>query len=225
MIWPLLFLLASGPQFDITDARGKKPSGVMIETGAPAADGWMDLKVGGKSKVPYVLVWPFDGKAKDVDGPGAIDVIVTERGDAKALANPKILAALLTRQLMGVSAETGFDAAAISVAAAALEKTDDYWAKGVGLLFAHQVADAVEPLGKALRERERVLTRIPSDIYPAAMLYGRALLETGKFDDAALVFLKAVKLRPGDVAPRKARAEALTKAGKPEAAKASLEQY
>jgi len=115
------------------------------------------------------------------------------------------------------------DAAALKQAAAALENSADYWVKGVGLLYNGKASDAVEPLGKALRERERVLTRIPSEIYPAAMLSGRALLEAGKFDEAALAFLKAVKLRPTEQAAREARAQALVKAGKPEAAQAALD--
>lgn len=223
MIWPLLFLLAAGPQFDITDARGKKPSGVTIEAGAPDADGWMELKVGGKSKVPYTLVWPYDGRAKDLDGPGAVNVLVIPADDEKAVLSPRVTTAFLVRQLL-VPGPPAREHAGLDAAAALLEKADDYWSKGVALLYSKKAADAVEPLGKALRERERVLTRIPSEIYPAAMLYGRALFEAGKFDDAALAYLKASKLRPSDMAPKKARAEALTKAGKPEAAKAALEQ-
>ena len=224
MIWPLLVVLAaSGPQFDITDARGKKPSGVTIEAGAPDVDGWMELKPGGKAKVPYLLVWPFDGRAKNPDGPGPMSVIVMERADPKALLNPKVTSALLAAQLLGKPFDAGVDAAALKQAAATLEKSEDYWAKGVGLLYNGKASDAVEPLGKALRERERVLTRIPSEIYPAAMLSGRALLEAGKFDEAALAFLKAVKLRPSERAPREARAQALVKAGKPEAAQAALD--
>jgi predicted Zn-dependent protease len=90
--------------------------------------------------------------------------------------------------------------------------------KGVGLLYEGKPADAVEPLARALKERERQLTRIPSEIYPAAMLYGRALFGAGKFDDAAVAYLKAMNQRPSDRAARRARAEALIKAGKPEAA-------
>ncbi len=217
MIWPLVFLLAAGPQFDITDARGKKPSGITIEVGSPDEDGWMALKLGGKTKVPYTLVWPYDGRAKNLEGPGAINVLVIEQGDAKALTVPKVAVALLARELLGSSAD--------GASVASLEKAEDYWSKGVALLYSKKAADAVEPLGKALRERERVITRIPSEIYPAAMLYGRALFEAGKFDDAALAYLKASKQRPSDMAPRKARAEALIKAGKPEAAAAALNQH
>ena len=105
MIWPLVFLLAAGPQFDITDARGKKPSGITIEVGSPDEDGWMALKLGGKTKVPYTLVWPYDGRAKNLEGPGAINVLVIEQGDAKALTVPKVAVALLARELLGSSAD------------------------------------------------------------------------------------------------------------------------
>lgn len=211
----LLLLAASGPQFDITDARGKKPGGVAIEAGAPDADGWMELKVTGKAKTSPMLVWPYDGKVRMPDGPGPISVVVIERGDAKALANPKIVAALAAGQLLGSARDIGVD---WTGAAKDLEKAEDPFARGVGLVYANRAAEAVEPLLRALRERERVLTRVPSEIYPAAMLYGRALMAANKFDDAAVAFLKAMKLRPSDTAAKKARAEALIKAGKPEAA-------
>ena len=76
----------------------------------------------------------------------------------------------------------------------------------------------MDPLARALKERERRLTRVPSEIYPAAMLYGKALFGAGKYDDAAVAFLKALKQRPSDAAARRSRSEALIKAGKPEAA-------
>ena len=106
----------------------------------------------------------------------------------------------------------------IENAIAGLVHSEDAFAKGVALLYAKKPVDAVDPLARALRERERQLTRVPSEIYPAAMLYGRALFEAGKFDAASLAFLKAMNQRPSDAAARKARAEALIKAGKPEAA-------
>jgi len=216
MTWALLLLLAaSGPQFDITDARGKKPGGVAIEAGAPDADGWMELKVTGKPKSSPVLVWPCDGKVKMPDGPGPIAAVVVERGDAKILANPKVVAALAAGELLGSKVDVGVD---WSAAAKTLEKAEDPFAKGVGLMYSGNASDAVEPLARALRERERVLTRVPSEIYPAAMLYGRAQVAAGKFDDAAVTFLKAMKLRPSDGVAKKARADALVKAGKPEAA-------
>ena len=90
------------------------------------------------------------------------------------------------------------------------------------LLYENKPADAVEPLARALRERERQLTRIPSEIYPAAMLYGRALFGANQFDDAAVAYLKAMNQRPSGAAARKARAEALIRAGKPEAAQGLL---
>ena len=97
----LIFLLASsGIQFDITDARGKKPSGVTIEAGSPDGDGWFDLKVSGKPKTQPVLIWPFDGKARPPQGPGAVPAIVIEHGDTKALMNPRVVAAVLAALLL-----------------------------------------------------------------------------------------------------------------------------
>jgi len=72
-----------------------------------------------------------------------------------------------------------------------------------------KAVDAVDYLARALKERERQLTRVPSEIYPAAMLYGKALFAAGEFDDASVAFLKAVRLRPSDLLARKARNEAL----------------
>jgi thioredoxin-like negative regulator of GroEL len=62
------------------------------------------------------------------------------------------------------------------------------------------------------------LTRIPSEIYPAAMLYGCALLVAGKFDDASVAFLTASKQRPSNGCATQGRAEALAASGKSEAA-------
>jgi Flp pilus assembly protein TadD len=56
------------------------------------------------------------------------------------------------------------------------------------------------------------------------MLDAKALFDSGKYDDAAAVYLKAMKLRPSDPAVRKARARALIKAGKEDAARELLEQ-
>lgn len=222
-----LFLAAAGPQFDITDARGKKPGGVSMEAGTPDAHGWMAVKVTGKPKTQPVLIWPWDGKTKPPDGPGPINAIVIERGDTKALANPKVVAAIVAAELLGNPIETGLDPAALKTAAEALQKSDDFLSKGIGLLHANKPAEAVEPLARALRERERVLTRIPSDIYPAAMLLGRALMAAAKtpanYDEAATAFLKAINQR-NDKPARAARAEALIKAGKPEAAEELLKQ-
>ena len=43
-------------------------------------------------------------------------------------------------------------------------------------------------------------------------------LKANKFDDSAVAWLAALKQRPSDEVARKHRAEALTRAGKPEAA-------
>ena len=207
----LLLLAASALHFDVTDARGKKPAGVAIEAGDPDADGWCQLRVTSKAKgAAPILVWPYDGRAKRQDGPGDIPVIVVQAGDAEVVKNPRVVAAMVAGALLG-GGRLGVDPAELAAAT-------DPFARGVGLLYANKSAEAVAPLAVALRERERQLTRVPSEIYPAAMLYGRALFEAGKFDDAALAFLKAMKQRPSDPAARKARAEALIKAGKPEAA-------
>ena len=144
------------------------------------------------------------------DGPAGIPVIVIEKGDARAALNARVVADLTAGALLGVRHDIGIDLKPVL--------SDEPWAKGVGLLAANKPAEAIEPLGVALKERERQLTRVPSEIYPAAMLYGKALFGAGKFDDAAVAFLKALKQRPSDPAARKARSEALIKAGKPEAA-------
>ena len=199
-----LFLLAAASfHFDITDARGKKPPGVTVEARDADPDGWHELRLVNKGKGSPVLIWPFDSKAKIADGPGDIPVIVIETGDPKALTNTRVVAALVAGELLGASA--------------ALSAAEEPFARGVGLLSAKKPADAVDSLARALRERERQLTRVPSEVYPAAMLYGRALLDSGKFDDAAVAFLKALKQRPSDPAARQLRAEALIRAGKPEA--------
>ena len=82
-----LFLLAmflAGPQFEVTDERGKKPPGVTIEAGEPDADGWFALKVvKGKNAGDPMLIWPFDGMTKLPAGA----VIVIQRGNKKALEN------------------------------------------------------------------------------------------------------------------------------------------
>ncbi len=208
----VLFLLAAPAlHFEITDARGKKPSGVTVEATNPDEDGWYRLVASSKGKSVSILIWPFDGKAKIPDGPEGVPVIVVEKGDLRAASNPRVAAALGAAALLGVSHDIGVEVHVGS--------SEDPWVKGVGLLAANKPVDAVAPLGLALKVRERQLTRVPSEIYPAAMLYGKALYEAGKFDDAAVAFLKAMKQRPSDPIARKARAEALIKAGKPEAAK------
>ena len=112
--------------------------------------------------------------------------------------------------------DAGLDEVALEKAIAGLVASEDDFEKGIGLLFTHKSADAVPSLGMALRARERVMTRIPSDIYPAAMLHGIALLRINKYDDAAVAFRKAMLVRPADIEARKYRAEALEKAGKPD---------
>ena len=213
MLWLVLLLASPSIHFDIADARGKRPGGVTIEAGAPDADGWFDIHTATRGKGDCILIWPYDGRAKAPDGPGGIPVIAIERGDPRAPGNGKIAAALLAGKLLGVSHETGFDPTP-----AALENSDDPFIKGVGLLADGKAADALDPLSRALKERERQLTRVPSEIYPVAMLYGKALVGANKFDDAALAFLKALRQRPSDPAARKLRVDALIKAGKAEAA-------
>ncbi len=226
MIRLLLFLMLASPalHFDIVDARGKKPSGVSVEADAPDADGWCPLKVVNKNKASagkpqpvYVFAWPYDARAKVADGPGDIPVLLFEAGDPKVLANPKLVAALGAAKLLGQPVESGFDAAALEKALAALTTSEDPFAKGVALLAANKPSDAVEPLSRVLRERERQLTRVPSELYPAAILAGRALLGAGKYDLAAVAFLKALHQRPSSEDAKRFRAEALEKAGKADA--------
>jgi hypothetical protein len=223
----LFFLLAAQAlQFDITDARGKQTSAVTIEAGAPDEDGWRRLKLvkAAKAKGEPVLVWPFDGYAKLPDGPEPIPAIVIQRGEEKALMNKRVMAAMATPVLLGVSTieetagRTGLTAASLASAFAALGPSADPFEKGVGLLDSGKPADAAGQLALALKQRQRQLTRVPSEIYAAAMLYGRALYLANKFDDSAVAFLTALKQRPSDEPASKYRAEALTRAGKPEAA-------
>jgi tetratricopeptide (TPR) repeat protein len=224
----LLLAAAQTLRFDITDARGKKPSGVVIEAGDAGADNWRKLTIE-RSKKDLVIVWPFDALASEPDGPEPLSIVTIERGDAKALANPRIAADIATGVVLGLepleaaAKRTGFDAQALKDAFNALAKATDDYASGVGLLWANRPAASAGPLAKALRERERQLTRVPSDIFPAAMLDAKALFDSGKYDDAAAVYLKAMKLRPSDIAVRKARAAALSKAGKGDAARELLD--
>jgi tetratricopeptide (TPR) repeat protein len=217
----LLLLAASPLHFDITDARGKHPAGVSIDATEPDADGWYQLHVTVKSKTPQMLIWPYDGRAKTPDGPEPIPAIVIQAGDPKALENPRVVAAMAAGMLLNSTAP---QPPGIDKTIAGLVSSDDAFAKGVALLYARKPVDAIDPLARALRERERQLTRVPSELYPAAMLCGRALFEAGKFDEAAVAFMKAMNQRPSDPAARKARAEALIKAGKPEAAESLLER-
>jgi tetratricopeptide (TPR) repeat protein len=210
-----LMLAASVLRFEVTDARGRKPGGVTVEAADPDGDGWYRITLAAKGKGEPVLIWPFDGRAKQQDGPEGIPVLVVEKGDPRAAASVRVAAALAAGKLLGFEHDVGVD---MEKAISALPQVDDAFAKGVGLMAAGKPADAVEPLGRALKERERQLTRVPSEIYPAAMLYGKALLAAGKFDDAAVAYLKALKQRPSDAPARKGRNEALIRAGKPDAA-------
>jgi hypothetical protein len=215
----LLWLLAAPVlQFSITDGRGKETSAVTIEAGAADQDGWRPIRVG-KAKGDPVLVWPFDGFAKRPDGPEPIPAIVIQRGEEKALRNKRVVTAIAAAVVLGVPSENfGFAPTDLATAFADLATSEDPFEKGVGLLYAGKVADAGEALSLALRQRQRQLTRVPSEIYPAAMLDGLALFKAGKFDAAAVAYMAALKERPSDEAARKDRAEALTRAGKPEAA-------
>jgi len=226
----ILFLAATQAfRLDIEDARGKKPSGIVVETGEAGQDNWRKLSIT-RAKKDSVIVWPFDALAGEPDGPGAVQVVVIERGDSKALASPRIAADIATGIVLGreslqdAAKRTGFDVTALKSAIAALAHASDDYVAGVGLLWTKEPARAADLLARALRERERQLTRVPSDIFPAAMLDAKALFDSGKYDDAAAVYLKAMKLCPSDLGVRKARAEALTKAGKEDAARELLEQ-
>jgi len=221
LLWlPAAFLSAAAPvlQFSITDGRGKETSAVTIEAGAADEDGWRAIRVG-KARGEAVIVWPFDGLAKMPDGPEPIPAIVIQRGEEKALGNKRVAAAIATATILGVQSDKmGFAPEALTAAFAGLAMSPDPFEKGVGLLYAGKAADAAEALGLALRQRQRQLTRVPSEIYPAAMLDGLALFRAGKFDASAVAYLAALKERPSDEVARKGRAEALVKAGKPEAA-------
>jgi hypothetical protein len=215
-----LFLLLAAPvlQFQITDGRGKETTAVTIEAGAPDDDGWRPLKIG-KAKGDPVLVWPFDSSAKAADGPEPIPAIVIQRGEA----NQRAMAAIATPVVLGITTieetarKTGFTRESLAKAFSGLVASMDPFEKGIGLLYAGKYADAAGQLAIALKQRQRQLTRVPSEIYPGAMLYGQALYGANKFDDAAVAWLTALKQKPSDEMASKHRAEALTKAGKPEA--------
>jgi len=215
-----LFLLLATPvlQFHITDGRGKETSAVTIEAGAPDDDGWRPLKIG-KAKGDPVLVWPFDSLAKPPDGPEPIPAIVIQRGQANQQAMAAIAAPVVlgTATIDETARKTGFTGEALTKAFSALATSMDPFEKGIGLLYAGKYADAAAQLAIALKQRQRQLTRVPSEIYPAAMLYGQALYGANKFDDAAVAWLTALKQKSSDEKASSRRAEALTRAGKPEA--------
>jgi hypothetical protein len=216
-------LFASAPlQFDVTDGRGRQTSAIMVEASGPDQDGWRTLTVL-KAKGDAVLVWPFDGTAGVPDGPGGVPVVVINRGEEKALQNTLAMAALGTPVVLGLAtpddeaSRTGLRAEEIKKAWAALASVTDPFEKGVALLYAGKSAEAADQLAIALRQRQRQLTRMPSEIYAAALLYGKALYGMKKFDDAAVAFLAALKQRPSDKLARDLRADALVNAGKPDA--------
>ena len=219
----LFFLTAPLMQFHITDGRGKETTAVTIDFGAPDADGWRQLKIG-KAKGDVVLVWPFDAMAKQPDRPEPIPAIVIQRGDEKALANKAAIASIATPVVLGAATiddaahKTGFTTAALAKTFADLATADDAFEKGIGLLYAGKFEDAAKSLDIALRERQRQLTRMPSEIYPAAMLDGLALTRANKFDAASVAYLAAMKQRPSDESVSNLRGEALVKAGKADAA-------
>lgn len=214
-----LFLFAiflAGPQFEVTDERGKKPPGVTIEAGEADIDGWVPVKiVKGKNAGDPILIWPFDGMTKLPAGP----VIVIQRGSKKALENRHVVAAIAASMLLGGAPGTELDPAALNSAIQELSQSSDAFEKGVGLLFAKKSAEAIGPLAQALKERQRQLTPFASEIYAAARLSGQALAAERKYDAAAVALLVAIKQRPSAEIPRKLRADALVQAGKPDAAK------
>ena len=225
----LFFLMAAGPvTLQVTDERGKKPGGVLVEASEPDGDDWYKLAIT-KSKGEMILVWPYDGRAKQPEGPEPVPVTVVSKGDTtRMLASRKVIAMLAVPLLLGtrtigdVAASVGLDEATLGKAITGLSASDDGFEKGIGLLWAKKPVEAMDELALGLRARERVMTRIPSEIYPAAMLDGKAMFDSGKFENAAVVFLKAVKLRPSDPMARKMRAAALERAGKAEAAEEAL---
>jgi hypothetical protein len=223
LLYAAFLYAAETMHFTVTDARGKETSAVSIEAGATDENGWQPLKIA-KAKGEPVLVWPFDGLAKMPDGPEPVPATVIQRAEARALTNRRVLAFLITHivlsteTLADVGQKVGFPADVLSKAFANLSQSSDPFEKGAWLLYAGKAAEAVEPLASALKQRQRQLTRVPSEIYPAALLYGQALFQANKFDDAAVAFLAAAKLRPADPFASRMRAESLVKAGKADAA-------
>ena len=220
-----IFLLAAAPalQFEVMDGRGKPTSAVTLEADAPDEDGWCQIKIA-KAKGQPVLVWPFDGAAKLPDGPEPVPAIVIQRAEVKGLSSKRVTAAIATPIALGAAGleetarKTGIPQDSLAKAFAGLAESSDPFEKGVGLLYAGKYADAADQLAIALKQRQRQLTRVPSEIYAVSLLYGQALYRANQFDDAAVAFLAALKQRPSDEAARRYRSDALVKAGKPEAA-------
>ena len=221
-------MLAASPlSLQVTDDRGKKPGGIVVDATDPDADGWYKLAIA-KSKNDAVAGVAFRCPRDEARwaGAGQCDCGGQRRCEDTAIdasgGHARGTGVARGASLNVVAASAGLDAGAMGKAVEALAKSDDGFEKGIALLWAKKPADAKDELVRGLRARERVMTRIPSDMYPAAMLLGKAQFDAGKFDDAAVTYLKAVKLRPTDMAARRKRAVALEKAGKPEAAEESL---
>jgi len=210
-------------QFRVIDERGKETSAVSLEAGSPDEDGWQPVRIA-KSKGPAQLIWPWMQVAKVPDGPEPVPAIVIRKGDAKALANQAVIAALAVPVVLqsanidDVAQQSGLTSDALRNAFDGLSKSSDPFQKGVGFLYSGKPAEAAEQLAIALRQRQRQLTRVPSEIYPAALIDGLALLHAGKYDDAAVAFLAAQKQKPSSELAARWRKEALVKAGKAEAA-------
>lgn len=217
-------LAASALHFDIDilDERGKHPSGVTIEEG-PEANGWYELKASARSGDP-VLIWPFDAKANAPDGPSPLRAVVIQRGLRRALSNPRVVGMLAVPVALGISpvsevaSRTGFNPDALQKALEQLNSSTDPFEKGTGLLLQSKYAEAAEELGKALKDTQRQLTRVPAEIYTAAVLEGVALDKAAKYDESAVAFLLALRQRADDPFATAGRRQALIKAGKPEAA-------
>ena len=179
----------------------------------------------------------------DADGNRFLDLTSAFGVSGLGHTNPQIRAALVAQSadLMHAMGDVHPTAVKAELCRQLSAMTFERWDAGIGkvvlgnsgsdaveaalktaLLYTGKPAEAADPLSRALRERERVLTRIPSDIYPAAMLTGKALMGAGKFNEAAVAYLKALNLRPSDPMALQGRADALLGAGKAEAAKELL---
>ncbi len=193
----LLLLAGSAMHLDVTDARGKKAPGVVVEAGAPDGDGWLILSVV-KGKDDWVLVWPADGLAKAPDGPAPVPAIVIQRGDRKALANARVVAAMAVPTYWAPQPSTTNLANRVQRVrfGEGICRTGLFprrFRSGIGWLWENNGGEASDKMAQALKERAAATgtTRMPSEIYMAAMIYGQALLLEGKFDAAAVAFLLA----------------------------------